>query len=499
MIDGEPLVYFDHQLEGVRWLLKRWSGLLADQPGLGKSLQSLTAAAVLREQGKVNKILVICSKSLQGEWEREHIGRLTNFTCMKLNGTTKPKRENQLIEFDNSDTDILIIGYEQVVGHLTDLSTMRFDLVIVDEATAVKNPKAKRTKAVMALLDAQAARWYLLTATPVLNNPGEIWALLKLCDPINIIDWWPWKTRFCMMGGFKNKIVVGVQPTEEANLRKIIERHTLRRNVDDCLDLPGLFYVKNNIRMNPQQAELYGQVRRELKEKLAEAMKVEGAIEGKVKAQAMVAAGRLTQLCSTPGALPMNPDEENSADYRFYPDNSTKLDKVTADIVKLSAEGEKVVLGSRFKMTLSCLERRLRERGIPTYRIDGDVSLDDREVTIDMWKSKKGAAVFMGTFKTISEGLNLTEASNAFLVDPLFVPGEEWQFIKRIHRIGMNPLKPAYIHTYVTENTYEERIEEIKEGKEDMFASTIPNAGIRDRIFDAIYHSDDFDLESATP
>src|SRR5690606_9626370 len=115
-----------------------------------------------------------------------------------LDGTPKERRE-QLAEYRKATGPrILIVNYEQVVSHLTELKAIHFDTAIFDEAHYLKNPKAKRTEA---CLELYSRRSFLLTGTPMLNHVNELWALLHRIDPLQYPKYHRFVNRYCVYGG----------------------------------------------------------------------------------------------------------------------------------------------------------------------------------------------------------------------------------------------------------------------------------------------------------
>lgn len=178
-----------HQAEGVDWLRKRPSWLLADDLGLGKTLQALIVAAHDFDSGFARRVLVVANATLKYNWADE-IEKWTTFTYAMLEGTPK-QRDKILNEFD---ADILIANYEQVKAHLAVFNEMNFDIFIGDEFHLCKNPKSKRTKATLSVL---ADRYFLLTGSPMLNRVNELWTALHRVDPTGVPNYYQFCAKYC--------------------------------------------------------------------------------------------------------------------------------------------------------------------------------------------------------------------------------------------------------------------------------------------------------------
>jgi hypothetical protein len=157
------------------------------------SLQALTVAAIDFERGTAHRVLIVCPATLKDNWAGE-IEKHTKFNAAVLAGD-KPKRETLLRQFMTTDDyEILIVNYEQVKGHLDLINGCNFDIVIFDEAHYLKNPKSQRTKACHSI---SARRSFVLTGSPMLNQPNELWGLLHRINPLEFPKYWPFVNRFC--------------------------------------------------------------------------------------------------------------------------------------------------------------------------------------------------------------------------------------------------------------------------------------------------------------
>jgi hypothetical protein len=185
----DDVEFYAHQLDGVRQLANWSSFILADDMGLGKSLQALTVAAIDFQRGRAARILIVCPAFLKWNWAEE-IQEHTSFTWEVYNGTPA-KRQKQRTEFDS---DILICGYEQIANDGEELRALGWDILICDEAHAIKERSSKRSKAVYRM---PAKRVFLLTGSPVLNRPNELWGLLHRVAPARFPSYWQFVNRFC--------------------------------------------------------------------------------------------------------------------------------------------------------------------------------------------------------------------------------------------------------------------------------------------------------------
>ena len=242
--------YYPHQLEGIRTLARMGSFTLCDEMGLGKSIQAFTVAAIDFQRGWASRVLIVCPASLKWNWQDE-CEKHTNFSSIILDGN-KAARQKQMQLFDIMSLDIMIVNYEQVVAHSTELNKLQFDIIIYDEAHYIKNYKSKRTKACLKL---RADRHFILTGSPRLNQVNELWPLLHRVAPSEFPKYWTFVNRYAVYGGYQNKQIIGVKNRPELN--SSIDRLMVRRLKKDVLDLPDKMHIPTYVELSPLQRELY--------------------------------------------------------------------------------------------------------------------------------------------------------------------------------------------------------------------------------------------------
>ena len=247
---------------------------------------------------------------------------------------------------------------------------MFWDIVIVDEAHYIKNPSSKRSKAVRML---RRHRGFLLTGSPMLNRPDELWALLNFMDPHRFKNRYQFRNRFCVMGGFKMKEIVGVK--NKGELRGIMDEYMLRRLKKDCLDLPDKQIIRLKVEMHPEQKKVYDKMETEL---MLEIPAEPDPLEAE---NILVKMLRLKQICGTPAVFGL-------------PDDSYKLDRVIEMCQEFTQEDPDdrtpVVVWTQFRGVMDITAKRLARAGIPTWQLHGDVKQEDRMGIIHEWAGVEG-------------------------------------------------------------------------------------------------------------
>jgi len=465
------------------------SAILADDMGLGKSLQALTVFGIDVFMGRSTSAIIVSPVTLKGNWADE-IDKFTRFRFtvlgegVKPNGRpktlTKAERTKQIENFREAiGPKILIVNYEQVDPHVEELNACRFDMVIFDEAHYLKNPKAKRTKACMKL---ETRRSFLLSGTPMRNRVDELWPLLYRVDPVTYANYWSFRNRYCVFGGWQNKQIVGVQ--NEAELTTRLQSVMLRRLKKDVLNLKEPQYIQRRVNLSPQQQELYDEVMNEMQMTLPDnpdPMDIENALTKFLRAK---------QICATTATV-----------LGLEEDHSNKLDLVTDDSIEILEGGNKIVVWTQFRMVIEAYKQRMKKAlkseglNVPIFELHGDVPIPTRQPIVAQWSAVPGPAVMIGMLQVAGVGLNMTAARHAQFIDKLFVPGDNQQAVDRIHRIGQDETQPVQVFEYITRNTIENRIEQILKDKKILFGNVVEgasgSAGWKRKLIEAALSGDD--------
>ena len=444
----DTVQYYPHQISGIRALARRKNFLLADDMGLGKSLQAMTVFAIDVIQGFSKTAIVVAPVTLKGNWSDE-IDKFTRFPHVVLEGSPA-KRTKQLEAFREIEgPKILVVNYEQVISHFDDLDRLRFDVAIFDEAHYLKNYKTKRTKACMNLF---STRSFLLTGTPILNHVNELWPLLHRIDAFKWPRYWTFVNRYAVFGGFKDKQIVGVK--NETELIDRLQSIMLRRLKEDVLDLPDVQILERRVDLLPEQRRLYNKVFDDMQLERADGSESED-IEN-----ALTKFLRLKQICGT--TLPFT-----------GVDQSSKLDLALEDDLEILSNGRRVIVFTQFRDVQAAYVKRLRAAGVKVWELHGDVPMPERVGVVKSWGSSPEPGVIVCMLQVAGIGLNMTAARDVSFLDKLFVPGLNKQAIDRAHRIGQSTTQPVLVREYLCRNTVELRVNQILGSKKKVSDSII--------------------------
>jgi len=439
----------DYQQAGFEWLhflyQHRFGACLADDMGLGKTVQAIALLAHVQATGDHDDLhLIVVPPSLVFNWAAE----MHRFCpSLRVHEYTGGKRSLP----KPGTADVLVTTYDLVRRDIEKLKELYFDIVIFDEAQAVKTIKAARSKAVRQLNCRFKA---CLTGTPVENHVGEYFSIIDLALPGLLGTMKHFRTSV------KKKGSRGSLPLRRAQL------FVLRRTKEEILDeLPPKVETQTVLELSDFQRELYtrtvAEIRAEVEVAYAERPSQQAGII------ALTAILRLRQLCVSPSLL--LPD---------YDEVSPKLGFLRDALVELAAEGHAALVFSQFTKTLNALEPVLVEAKVPFLRLDGKTPTAKRKGLVESFQSEDGPPVFLISLKAGGVGLNLTRAAYVFHIDPWWNPAVENQATDRAHRIGQQ--HTVFVQRLIMRHSIEEKMIELKARKQELYDQIMQASTSRD-------------------
>jgi SNF2 family DNA or RNA helicase len=337
------------------------------------------------------------------------------------------------------------------------MAKKKWELVVLDEAQAIKNPGARQTRAVKAL----GGRGRIaLTGTPVENRLGDLWSLFDFLDPGLLGS----AREF---GAFVKRL--GARESERyAPLRRLIQPYLLRRLKTDrrvVADLPDKTEVVAYCGLARTQAALYQRAVDELAAELARAQ------QG-IKRRGMVLSYlmRFKQICNHPSHW--------LRDGAWAEAESGKLARVRELCEGIAARQEKALVFTQFREATAPLAGFLAEVfGRPGLVLHGETRVAERSKLVARFQEDERVPFFVLSLKAGGTGLNLTAASHVIHFDRWWNPAVENQATDRAYRIGQR--RNVMVHKLVCRGTVEERIDELIEAKQGLADQVTDGAGER--------------------
>ncbi len=419
-----------YQREGFAWLAARAEAgvgaFLADDMGLGKTVQCLALLLHQAARGGDAPSLVVAPVSLLGNWAAEAARFAPGLRVHTLpaGGELPPLTAGEL----------LLVSYGQLVSRLPLLRSRRWNLLVLDEAQAIKNPQSRRARAACAL---EARARFCLTGTPIENSLLDLWSEMNFLNP-GLLG-----SRAAFMRRYRRE--------DAARLRTLLAPLVLRRRKAEVLpQLPPLTEMVQYVELSRAERALYESLRRAALTQLA---------EGGERLTLLAELMRLRRACCH-GRLALP----------GFRGDSTKMEALAEMAAELRAGGHRLLVFSQFTDVLDLAAEQMAALGLETLRLDGSTPARERSARVRRFQDG-GADAFLISLKAGGAGLNLTAADYVILLDPWWNPAVEAQAAGRAHRMGQG--QPVTLCRLIARDTVEERILALQRDKRELAADIL--------------------------
>ena len=430
----------DYQIEGTDFARSRRSSLIADEPGLGKTIQALglinTTAAV--------RVLIVCPASLKLNWERECETWLTS-----------PLKVGVAYGKSFPAADVVIINYEILAKHREILRARRWDLMIVDEAHALKNPTTQRTQEILGRDGVPARQHLFLTGTPIENRPIELWPLLYAMDPKAWGGMHQFGLRYC---NGRQDVVIKRMPREVGqHWDAFIKKHKLGRTctskrmwlrfLEERFDGVQPKGVLVKLTWNYKGASHLDELRERLKPYMIRRLKRDHLKDLPPKTRQIIeipASGqtkRALRLEATSYRRAVQKLAADQVDAAFNELSTVRRDTAIAKVPLVVPFIETAVEESG-KVVVFCHHRdvakALHERFPGSAVLIGGMSGKKAQAAVDKFQNDDNCRVFIGNICAAGVGHTLTAAHRVLFAEMDWVPAKVSQAEDRCHRMGQD-------------------------------------------------------------
>jgi SWI/SNF-related matrix-associated actin-dependent regulator of chromatin subfamily A-like protein 1 len=431
------------QRAGVRYALARRRTFIADEQGLGKTVQAL---ATLESDGAFPAV-VVCPASMKLTWEREAGHWLPERGVAVLDG-----RDGASWTPEAEQADIVVLNYDILEAHLEQLAALAPRAVVFDESHYVKNPRAARTKAALALAERlpDDGLRLALTGTPILNRADELVAQLRVLGRLRDFGSGARLTRRFRAAGSDDRL--------HWNLRA---HCYVRRTKQQVLpQLPSKRHDTVPVLLSNEHE--YRLAERDVIAWLQTLPLDLGTIDAKVaaalRAEQLVRLNNLRQLAAR-----------------------GKLPTALAWIDDFLESGEPLVVFAEHIAT----QKAVMERFPGAVHILGADSSHSRQAAVDAFQREDGPQLIVCAMRAASQGITLTRASNVAFLELDWTPARHDQAEDRLHRIGQDSAVTAWY--LLAPDTIDETMAELLERKRSLI-DAVTDGQVRDeeRLVDAV-------------
>lgn len=440
-----------YQLSGYQWLVANsklgLGSLIADDMGMGKTLQVIAALQHFKDTGLINaqrKALVVAPTSLLSNWQKELEKFAPNLAPAVYHGAQR--------SLPNEDFDVLLTSYGLLRNDHKTLSKPQWYALVIDESQAIKNPSAEQTKAVKKI---KANVRIAMSGTPVENRLSDYWSIF---DFIN-------KGYLGGLKSFQEHFANPIQKDHDRHKAEIFRKATrpflLRRLKTDksiISDLPEKIENTLYCSLTPEQAAIY----ESLVQSVMEQIETSEGIERKGLVLKMMTA--LKQICNHPVHYLKKGEAR--------PDQSGKAQLMLSLLDNVLVNGEKTLIFTQYKEMGDLLTQIIHQQtGVIPLFLHGGLSRKKRDEMVDDFQQKPYQKIFILSLKAGGTGLNLTAATNVIHYDLWWNPAVEAQATDRAYRIGQK--SNVMVYRPLCKGTFEERIDEMLKSKKALADLTV--------------------------
>ena len=434
---------FDHQRTTAEFLTLNPRCFVFNEAGTGKTAAAAWAADYLMTQGKVKRVLIVCPVSIMETAWRSDLFRTVMHRTVAIAQGTRSQRQAVIA----NNYEFVIINFDGVKVVTPELQAGGFDLIIVDEANAVKSVQTERWKALASLVKPSTRLW-MMTGTPASQSPLDAYGLAKLVNPDAV-------PRF--FGAFRDKVMIKLTqykwaPRQEAQtVVHDVLQPAIRFTKEECLDLPDMLYSTREVPLTPQQTKYYDALRKQMM-----------TIAAGAEITAVNAASMLNKLLQvSQGAV--YTDDRDVVEF----DVSNRIAELM-DVI--ASTDRKVLVFVPYRHTLDMLEQEVIKAGYTTAVIHGGVSAPRRGEIIKQFQTEDDPRVLLMIPQATAHGITLTRADQVVWWGPVASTEIYLQANARAHRAGQTNKVTV---THLQGSPVERRMYVMLQGKIDMHESLV--------------------------
>jgi len=456
---------FPHQLDGFEFGKNNFKWVLGDDPGLGKTFQSLNIAKYKKDNYSYRHcLIVVCLKDLKDNWENEVKKHTDEESCIigkGINGRY-PNAKGKLVKSETKDKLEHLKQVPKEYFWILNVHSLRdkeiqklvknyvnsgiISMVIIDEIHRVKKKTSQQGEGLLKLENAKGI--ICVTGTPLETSPMDGYIPLRLTGMVKQ-TWTAFQDRYCVRGKdlpfdhpLRNKIsphqIMGFRNMKE--YRGLFKPILLRRAKEDVFNLPEKIIGEEYLELGTKQRSIYNQVKDHIAKNIDKIILSDNPLADYT---------RLRQVTAHPLLITSKVTE------------SVKFDNL---MTKLEELNEKIIVFSTFETIITMLYKEFKQ--FNPAMVTGKVKSDDRIKQIQKFQEDDNCKVILGTYPALGVGWNLTAAGRVEHFDNPWAAAVKNQATDRAHRIGTTGV--INVNTLLCKNTIDEKIKLLVEKKSAM-------------------------------
>ena len=436
--------------------------------GTGKTKVIIDTIAYLYAAGRIDVALIVAPNGVHRNWLAElrtHMPAWCSHSVAYYSSNMNKRERDSLGAMLLASDRLRIMAMNvEALSHdsgakaaINFLSMGMAPFMAIDESTRIKTPSARRTRVAIRLGEMATYR-RIMSGAPVTKGVEDLYAQFKFLNPdiVGFSTFTQFKARYCIMGGFEMRQVVGYQNLEE--LKRRIDGFSFRVTKEECLDLPPKVYETIEVPLTPEQRKLYNQLRDDLLVQIGDGQLIDAQI-------AVVRMIRMQQVIC--GYLP---GAEQGELHRIPSARIQALMEVVQD------NDAKIIVWAHFVADIKAISEALAAAHIGHVTYYGGTKNADRDAAVHSFQNVPGCRVFVGQPGSGGIGLTLTAASIVIYYSNGFNAEERWQSEDRAHRIGQ--YKSVTYIDLIAPGTIDGKIVKALRKKENV-ANLVMNEGVQ--------------------
>lgn len=489
---------YDYQEYGIKFMIDKINRhgfvLNADSVGMGKTFQTIATLKWFIDNKNINKILIVCKKSIKKQWVDE-FSKFTDLNTdfvIEYTGKTPSKRNATYNNINNSNKAILVTNYHTFLNDTDKIKNLNFDFVVIDETHVVKARNGKLNNNIAKVV--RGLPTIFLTGTPIMSRPEDIFGIIQISEPKYFGKYSDFKDEFLTID-YSNRFgakIVGAKNLDK--LRMLVQDIVIRRTeYEVSVQLPQIIVQTKTCDMDKTQETILIEIQKKQDEinNMIESLKqrerkpnedklIIAQTKEKLEAQSKSLIAARQAASTDPRMFNLSTSKMMKNVYgKLIPKTykmSDKVESIIETVEDIINDGDKVILFTKFKTCADLIAADLSyvlKENVLLYT--GAQDEDERDDSIDKFRNTSNHNILIGT-EALAEGVNLQVAKYVINIDQPDTFAIKTQRIGRARRIG-SQFSNVIVYDMITSST-----DKVKSKDEERLENIVKNKDLTDAL-----------------